>query len=157
MADDESDTAREEGRIRAQIALRRIETLEKLASDQATTQSRWLNASLMAVNSAGVVASVAAGDALAPLIGFSIGTGATLLSGVVLQENYLNHLPKRLRDQEPYWIRVSITGERDEDEEAAMQDAANENTWVHWTAPLLGYVSGAAWLASVIALASHNG
>lgn len=143
----------EAARLRAQIALRRLESLERLANEQVTSHARWLNASPLAVNSAGVVASYTAGDALLQLIGFCIGTGATLLSGAVLQEAYMNHLPGRLRAQEPYWIRVSLTGERDEAEELAMQQVALKNSWVHFAAPALGYVSGIAWLVSAIGLA----
>jgi hypothetical protein len=155
MAND-VETEQEMSRRLAHQNLEHLAHLRNFASEQVASQARWLNASLLAVNSASLFAIFQLGSVQRSeeaIIAFVIGVGATLLSAVVLQENYMKNLPNSISAQRPYWTQVSISGERQPEEERSLSNSAKANSWVHFTAPFLGYVSGISWFVGALIFA----
>lgn len=133
--------------------LRHREDFETFARDQVAVQARWLNASLLAVNSGGIIATLQADtNETFALVAFIVGVGATLIGGAALQEFYRSEIPRQLRSGERYWREVSLSGMRDEEKEKEISTEMGRGSWLAYAAPGLGYFSGIAWLAGVLAL-----
>lgn len=144
------------GKEVAVAQLKKLEAFEMLSREQVVAQGKWLNASLLAVNSAGLIAAMqieaAARDSWA-LAAFLVGVGAALLSGAALQEAYLHSNPKRVSIAEPYWREAALTGHRDFKAEEAISEQQKKRSWHDYLTPGLGYLSGLAWISGAIALA----
>lgn len=142
-------------RLIARNMIERLDRFDRLASDQVVSQSRWLNASLLALNSASILGAlqIAKGASLTPVAFFVLGVIASLLSGVVLQEAYRIDYPKRIGRWGDYWYRVEQTGERDLDFETATRKSADRGSILDWLAPSLGWISGALWTTGVVTIA----
>lgn len=150
-----SEIDREIERRIADDHLRNLESFEHFARDQAATQARWLNASLLAINSAGILTTLqmnlpAHGDSA--LFAFAAGVGATLLSGLVRGDALRLESPREVRAGRRYWTEVALTGERDIERETAISIEIDTTTWRDHAAPGLGWASGIAWGAGAFLL-----
>lgn len=117
--------------------------------------SKWLNASLFAINSAGLIAAsqLTSNGQASPLSApiFAVGIGFTLSSAVVLQEYYSRALPvvKRLRD---YWTLVCLGKERNLKFERRMKAKLVCREKLGALAPILGWSSGIAFMIGLVSL-----
>jgi len=105
------DQAGERDKLFAARMIERLERKHRFVEDQFATSSRWLAASLLAVNSGGALAVANAArqsDAIAcPGLCFLFGAVSALASGAVIQELYSRMTPL-LAEQDDYWITIKI-------------------------------------------------
>lgn len=144
-----------ENREYARRMLTRVDQHNAFTTEQVGAWSRWLTASLLALNGAGALAALGAaqrtdGAWIAGAI-FAVGIIMALLSGTCLQEVY-NEVPIPLLHQDEYWTGVSITGMRDGERERALAaEAVKASRWDH-VPPILGWISGVLFLAAIVVL-----
>jgi len=136
----------------AERALQRVSEQDKFVVEQVASASKWLTASLLAVNSAGLIAAVGSGlleEEKFPALLFVLGAGAALCSGVAMQEFY-NNISPVLRFKEAYWLRVRQRGSRS----SALERRMVRRTSTPWSLapPLFGWLSAILWLAGAVAL-----
>lgn len=150
-----SEMDREIERRIAADHLRNLESFEHFARDQAATQARWLNASLLAINSAGILTVLqtsAASHGDSALFAFAAGVAATLLSGLVRGDALRLESPQEVRTGRRYWTEVALSGERDAERETAISAEIDRATWRDYAAPGLGWASGILWGAGAFLL-----
>jgi hypothetical protein len=140
----------------AERVLTRIDRMQAFTSEQVASFSKWLTASLLAVNGAGGLASLnllqRSSDAWLAAMMFGLGIVLALCSGTILQEIY-NRATPPLLDQDNYWATVSIDGVRDGDLEAQLEEQSRKPLRFSWAPPLLGWLSGFSFIAGAVAMA----
>ncbi|MET3726304.1 hypothetical protein [Sphingomonas trueperi] len=122
---------------------------------QMLSSSAWLNASLLAINSGGAVATLSAGDKLeSPIYAgacFSIGIVFAMLSATLIQTiQEAVHNP--MEGMIDYWTEVEICGEPDEERQGALSQKIDHAHRHSAVPPALGWVSGVAFMVGVICL-----
>lgn len=142
--------------LRARRATERIDKQAAFVSTEYGTISRWLTASLFALNGGGAAAFLNAREAtkghILPVILFGAGVIFAMFGAMVVQEMY-GRLAELLRHQDAYWSRVAITGRRLRWAEAKFRASRRRRYRYAWLAPMLGWVSGALFLSGLIASA----
>ena len=130
----------------------------EFTSDQVGSWSRWLTASLLAINGGGALATLnqaKVGDfswcagAL-----FASGIIFALLSGTLLQELYNRRIGPVLECDE-YWSEVKFTGARDNSREEVLDKQLKKVLRFSWVAPSLGWMSGILFLVGCYFLAAN--
>ena len=143
-------------RALASRTLERIRDHEKFSSEQLASLSKWLSASLLAVNGGGAIAvfNHLHDFPFAKLAGFSfmIGIALALLSGAGLQEFY-NRIRTPLVELDSYWTAVSLTGVRDESKETRLNERINRINRLAFIPPTIGWISGILFILGSILLA----
>jgi hypothetical protein len=131
----------------AERVLVRADRQTGFAADQVASMSKWLMASLLAVNGAGALAAINSQTTAAwwPAALFGLGMVFALLNGVVLQEIY-NNSANELFESDKYWTDVSIHGVRDALIEEKLLESAKNVMRYSYLSPLAGWVSGVLFL-----------
>ncbi|MCA1652710.1 MAG: hypothetical protein ABR588_10660 [Sphingomicrobium sp.] len=143
----------------AEIQLIKLDRYHSFVNEQVAAQSKWLTASLLAINGAGGLATlevIKAGHT-AFLSGsmFLAGLTAALLSGTALQEVY-NRSSGLYDEAFGYWLAVKHGQSRIESEESDRSDRAGKiNRW-NFLPPLIGWISGLLFLCGSITLAVQS-
>lgn len=157
MTDGQGEPDVDLNRAHASRALERIRRHEIFAAEQVASMAKWLTASLLAVNGGGAIAVFnhphTAGHAWCAGIAFMLGIAFALLSGTGLQEFY-NRVSDPLYELDKYWTRVSLTGVRDEAEEASLKQPVDKIHRLAFIPPMLGWISGVSFLVGAVLLAT---
>jgi hypothetical protein len=144
--------------LRATLRVERHKRNYDIAVEQMTGISKWLNASLFAVNSGGILTvlnnSNNLNDIKTPCLLFIVGLFGCLFSAVANQEFY-NRISEPLAEMISYWSEVSITGEEDSDLHDGIKAKMTKITKSAWVGPIFGWLSGLLFLAGAIAIAAN--
>ncbi|MCW2395640.1 MULTISPECIES: hypothetical protein [unclassified Sphingobium] len=126
----------------------------KVVLEQHSSSFKWLNASLLAVNGGGAIAIVSSTQLsdvtkLHACSSFFIGILLALLSGRVSQMIATKALPS-IKNQIFYWTGVSISGQRDLDEENLLKKEADDSLKRAWIGQGCGWLSVTAFVAGAV-------
>lgn len=142
------------------LARRTIERIDKqsaFVTAEYGTISRWLTASLFALNGGGAAAFLNShndfGSRILPVSFFGAGIIFAMFGAMIVQELY-GTLADLLRRQDFYWSRVAISGRRLRWAEARFKASRRRRYRYAWLAPLLGWISGALFVAGIAAIAA---
>ncbi|HEY0147942.1 MAG TPA: hypothetical protein VGB70_02965 [Allosphingosinicella sp.] len=140
----------------AERLLTRLDRNQGFSWEQVASFSKWLTASLLAVNGAGGLAALSllkeGGGSWLPAVLFGVGLLMALLSGTALQHFY-NAMAMPLLDHDNYWTTVLIDGVRDGHLEEKLQAQSDKSQRFSAIAPGFGWCSGLSFIAGSIALA----
>ena len=144
------------------LAERKIERIKReieFAGEQVGSWSRWLTASLLAINGGGALATINQSQNIAfnwnAGIAFAAGIVSAILSGTLLQELYNRRITPIL-ECDDYWIDVQFSGIRDLKNESELRDKLDRAQRFSPIAPLLGWASGLLFLAGGYLLATRG-
>jgi len=142
-------------KLTAKRVVERIDKQYGFVAAEVGTISRWLTASLFALNGGGAAAflnSHEAGPRLLPVSLFGTGVVFAMFGAMVVQEVY-GSLADLLLRQDLYWSRVAITGRRLRWAEVRFRISRRRRHRYAWLAPALGWISGASFVAGIAAIA----
>lgn len=143
---------------KAKLKSQNAERTLQLVVEQQVGHSKWLNASLLAINSAALFAitgQLEHLDSTALVAGpFVAGVITALLSGYCLQEFYQLSTTPVFRSWE-YWSKVSITGKRNIRFEMYLRKLFKKIFRWAWVPPALGWISGLCFLSGIFAFYSN--
>lgn len=149
-------TSDEIARLSAKRVVERIDKQAAFVSTEYGTISRWLTASLFALNGGGAAAfmnaNAGAGGRLVPMVLFGSGVVFAMFGAMIVQETYGN-LADLLRRQDLYWSRVMVSGRRLRWAEALFKASRRRRYRRAWLAPCLGWISGALFVCGIGAVA----
>ncbi|MGB3738253.1 MAG: hypothetical protein WA948_02755 [Pontixanthobacter sp.] len=138
---------------RAEIRIDHYKLHFNIVAGQMTGLSKWLTASLFAINSAGIVTIISNSDKIHNLkiVGclFVIGLLFALLNAAINQEIY-NRLSEPLTEMIGYWGEVSISGQSDPNKLTAIDAKMTKLHEWSWLGPLFGWASGLAFIGSCL-------
>lgn len=145
----------EANRRAARTILARFEALRVFSFEQVATAARWLLASLLAINGGGALATINSvgrlESPLHPAACFTAGICLVLLSAVVIQHaTGLNLTPVERISY--YWREVEVDGIRVASIEADNDWDLRWRRWIGHLAPILGWLSAAAFVLGVMYL-----
>lgn len=143
-------------KLSAKRVVERIDKQSAFVSAEYGTISRWLTASLFALNGGGAAAFLnsheGVGSRILPISLFGTGVVFAIFGAMIVQEMYGN-LADLLRRQDLYWSRVAINGRRLRWAEARFRASRRRRYRYAWLAPFLGWVSGALFVGGIVAIA----
>tara|TARA_B110001454_G_scaffold22028_1_gene21462 strand:+ start:265 stop:720 length:456 start_codon:yes stop_codon:yes gene_type:complete len=143
-------------KLSAKRAVERIDKQSAFVSTEFGTISRWLTASLFALNGGGAAAFLNSQEgvksSLLPMGLFGAGITFAMLGAMVIQEIY-GDLGELLRRQDLYWSRVAISGRRLKWVEARFRVSRKRRMRYAWLAPLFGLISGALFISGMATIA----
>lgn len=150
MADELTETYSVEPEIAAHY-VRRLEANIDVASKQLTSTSIWLSASLLAINGAAAVAAIQAMDHFhrdirVAIILFGSGVIFALLSGAAIQA-FCQLVSGPLDALLLVWKKIEVRGDVSLLELQSAGKGVTRITWWSFVCPLLGWVSGIAFIA----------
>jgi hypothetical protein len=140
----------------AERVLTRVDRHHSFSWEQVASFSKWLTASLLAVNGAGGLTALGllkdGGGSWSASILFGIGLLMALLSGTALQHFY-DAVAAPILKQDNYWTTVLIDGVRDSEVEEQLEAETKKALRFAYVAPVLGWCSGISFIAGSGALA----
>lgn len=141
----------------AKRTIERIDKQSAFVTVEYGTISRWLTASLFALNGGGAAAFLNShnevGSRILPVSLFGAGVIFAMFGAMIIQELY-STLADLLRRQDSYWSRVAISGRRLRWAETRFRASRRRRYRYAWLAPLLGWISGALFVAGITAIAA---
>ena len=154
MTTGRDSTETKQAKAYASAKLVRVHRSIANTSEQYVANSKWLTASLLAINGAGAIALLNGGhsprDMIAAGLLFVGGLVFALLGAAAIQDIAGRVMP-RLYAAEDYWNGVSVDGCRDEQREAELTANVDKAYRWSWLPPLLGWLSGLAFIAGCTA------
>ncbi|MDG2533974.1 hypothetical protein P6144_09980 [Sphingomonas sp. HITSZ_GF] len=142
-------------KLLAKRAVERIDRQSAFISAEFGTISRWLTASLFALNGGGAAALInsheKASTSLLPVSLFGAGVVFAMFGAMTIQGMY-GTLADLLMRQDAYWSRVAISGRRLKWVEARFRASRRRRYRYAWIAPSLGWISGALFVSGIAAI-----
>ena len=124
--------------------------------DQVTSLSKWLTASLLAVNSGGLVSLMSHADTIShsgwAAASFLLGLLFSLLGAVANQEIY-NRMSEPIMEMLVYWQDVGATGQSDGQKHDLIAEKLRKISRWTFFGPVFGWVSGLAFFGGASAIA----
>ena len=123
-----------------------------LSAEQVVGLSKWLNASLLAINGAAMIAIINNSDhvkvSIFAISCFISGILMPILSAYVLQVLYSN-ITSPVFDSYIYWSEVEISGQQDLQTESDLKIALDRAFKFQLVPPALGWLSALAFIAGI--------
>jgi hypothetical protein len=143
-------------KLTAKRVVERIDKQNAFVAAELGSVSRWLTASLFALNGGSAAAFLTASDVVGsralPVSLFGAGVVFAMLGAVVIQELYGN-ICDLLNRQDLYWSRVAVSGRRLRWAEARFRKSRRKRYRFAFVAPALGFVSGALFVSGLAVMA----
>ena len=129
----------------------------ELSIAEVTGLSKWLNGSLFAASSGGVLTVLNQSEKLAdPMfsgLAFVSGLCFALLGATANQEHY-NQISEPLLNLVSYWQEVKISGIADVEKQKTLETALSEKLRFTWFGPIFGWISGLSFVAGASLVAA---
>jgi len=143
-------------KLTAKRMVERIDKQSAFVAAEFGIISRWLTASLFALNGGGAAAFLNSHDGasarILPVGLFGAGVIFAMFNAMVVQEMYQS-LAELLRRQDSYWSRVAINGRRLRWAESRFKTSRKRRYRCGWLAPAMGWISGVLFVGGITAIA----